>query len=186
MRMCAASRQSLPEDELIRFVLSPQGEVVPDLERKLPGRGAWVCLSRQKVHEASRKQMFSRCFEKECRVPDDLADRVGELLRRQALSYLMLARKAGEAVCGAEKVQEALARGPVKLLLHAPEASEGVCRKLNRAGQPATIVRSAFTSAELDLAFGRTNVVHAAVAAGGLADRLVLHIGRMEKYAGTQ
>jgi hypothetical protein len=186
MRMCIVTRQSLPEDELIRFVLSPDGEVVPDLARKLPGRGASVELSRQKVEEAVRKQAFRRGFESDCRVPDDLADRVGAQLRQQALSHLMLARKAGEAVSGAAKVEEALAKGPVKILLHAGEASEDGVRKINRAAQPGTVISTAFTSAEMDLAFGRANVIHAAVAAGGLASRLAYHIGRMERFEGKQ
>jgi uncharacterized protein len=186
MRQCIVTRQSLPEDELIRFVLSPDAEVVPDLARKLPGRGTWVSLSRQKVAEAVRKQLFRRGFETDCHVPDDLADRVGALLRQQALSHLMLARKAGEAVSGTAKVEEALARGPVQILFHAKEASQDGCRKIDRAAQPGTVISAAFTSAEMDLAFGRANVVHAAVASGGLASRLAHYIGRMAKYEGTQ
>ncbi len=186
MRMCIVTRQSLPEDELIRFVLSPDGEVVPDLARKLPGRGTWVLLSRGQVAEAVKKQVFRRGFESEAHAPEDLADRVGTQLRQQALSHLMLARKAGEAVSGATKVEEALSRGPVQVLLHAKEASEDGCRKINRAAQPGTVISAAFTSAEMDLAFGRANVIHAAVAAGGLASRLAYHIGRMERFEGKQ
>jgi predicted RNA-binding protein YlxR (DUF448 family) len=186
MRMCIVSRQSLPEDELIRFVLSPDGEVVPDLARKLPGRGTWVELSRLKVEEAVRKNAFRRGFEGEARAPEDLAARVGQQLRQQALSYLMLARKAGQAVSGATKVEEALKRGPVKVLLHAVEAAEDGCRKINRAALPETVISAAFTSAEMDLAFGRANVIHAAVAAGSLASRLAYHIGRMERFEGKQ
>jgi predicted RNA-binding protein YlxR (DUF448 family) len=186
MRMCIVTRQSLPEDELVRFALSPDGEVVPDLARKLPGRGTWVSLSRQAVVEAIKKQAFRRGFESECRAPEDLADRVGQQLRQQALSHLMLARKAGEAVSGATKVVAALAKGPVRILLHATEASEDGCRKINRAAQPETVISATFTSAEMDLAFGRANVIHAAVAAGGLASRLAYHIGRMERFEGKQ
>lgn len=186
MRMCIVTRQALPEDELIRFALSPDGEVAPDLARKLPGRGAWVALSRQNVAEAVQKKAFRRAFDSDCQAPEDLAERVGRLLRQQALSHLMLARKAGEAVSGAVKVEDALARGPVQILLHAREASEDGCRKINRAAQPETVISAAFTSAEMDLAFGRANVVHAAVAAGSLARRLAYHIGRMERYEGKQ
>lgn len=186
MRMCILTRQVLPEDELMRFVLSPAGEVVPDLARKLPGRGTWVKLSRAAVEESVQKQAFRRGFEGDCHVAIDLAQKVGEQLRKQALSHLMLARKAGEAVSGATKVEQALGKGPVKLLLHASEASEDGRRKLDRLAQPETVISAAFTSAEMDLAFGRTNVIHAAIAAGGLASRLVTHIGRMERYAGTE
>lgn len=186
MRMCIVSRQSLAEDRLLRFALSPGGEVVPDLARKLPGRGVWVTCSRALVNEAVQKQAFKRGFEGECRAAAELADRVGLQLRSQALSHLMLARKAGEAVAGAAKVEEALQRGPVQVLLHAAEAAEDGCRKLKRLVQPGTVVSRTFSIAEMDLAFGRSNVIHAAVAAGGLGQRLVFHIGRLEEYDATQ
>jgi predicted RNA-binding protein YlxR (DUF448 family) len=186
MRMCVVTRQSLPEDRLVRFALSPDGDVVPDLQRKLPGRGVWVSLSRAQVAEAVKKQVFRRGFETECRAADELAGRIGQQLRAQALSHLMLARKAGEAVAGMAKVEQALTRGPVLALLHAKEAAADGCRKLNRLALPDTQISDAFHGPEMDLAFGRSNVIHAAVAAGGLGERLVYHIRRLEEYDATQ
>ncbi len=181
-RSCIVTRKAGPEDELVRFVLSPDGEVVPDLQRKLPGRGCWVSLDRVVLAEAVKTRAFNRGFKGEARIPPDLADRVGLLLRQQALSHLSLARKAGEAVCGFTKVEEALQKGPVRLLLHAAEASGDGNRKLDRLKGPSTLSCGIFTSVEMDLAFGRANVIHAAVAAGGLAERLVGYLRRVAKY----
>jgi uncharacterized protein len=181
-RSCIVTRKAGPEDELLRFVLSPDGEVVPDINRKLPGRGCWVSLDRKILAEAVKTKAFSRGFKGEARVSADLPERVGILLRQQALSHLSLARKAGEAVSGYTKVEEALKKGPVRLLLHAIEGSEDGNRKLDRLKRPETLSCSLFRSDEMDLAFGRANVIHAAVAAGGLAERLVSHIQRVAKY----
>ena len=103
-------------------------------------------------------------------------------MRQQALSHLSLARKAGEAVSGFTKVEEVMKKGPVRVLFHAAEGSEDGNRKLDRLKGPTTLSCSFFKSHEMDLAFGRANVIHAAVAAGGLAERLVHYIRRVAKY----
>jgi uncharacterized protein len=181
-RSCIVTRKPGSEDELLRFVLSPDGEVVPDLNRKLPGRGCWVSLDRKTLAEAVKTKAFNRGFKGEARVSMDLPERVGILLRQQALAHLSLARKAGEAVSGYTKVEEALKKGPVRVLLHAAEGSEDGNRKLDRLKGPSTLSCSLFLTHEMDLAFGRANVIHAAVAAGGLAERLVSYIQRVAKY----
>jgi predicted RNA-binding protein YlxR (DUF448 family) len=181
-RSCIVTRKPGTEDELLRFVLSPDGEVVPDLQRKLPGRGCWVSLDRKTLAEAVKTKAFNRGFKGEAKVSTDLPERVGILLRQQALAHLSLARKAGEAVSGNTKVEEALKKGPVRVLLHAAEGSEDGIRKLDRLKGPSTLSCSLFLTDEMDLAFGRANVIHAAVAAGGLAERLVQYIQRVAKY----
>lgn len=182
--MCIVSREPGPEALRIRFARSPEGQVVPDLLRKLPGRGVWTSLDRKAVAEAVKRKAFSRGFAAECHVADDMPEQVGQLLRRQAVSHLSLARKAGEAVQGFTKVEEALRKGPVRLLFHAVEAAQDGAQKLDRLAQPGTLKCSLFRSDEMDLAFGRANVIHAAVAAGGIADRLVQMIQRMARYEG--
>lgn len=181
-RSCIVTRKAGSEDELLRFVLSPDGEVVPDLQRKLPGRGCWVSLDRKTLGEAVKTRAFNRGFKGEAKVSPDLADRVGILLRQQALSHLSLARKAGEAVSGFTKVEDALKSGPVRVLLHAVEGSEDGNRKLDRLKSPSTLSCNIFLTHEMDLAFGRENVIHAAIAAGGLAERLVYFIQRLARY----
>jgi uncharacterized protein len=181
-RSCIVTRKAGSEDELLRFVLSPDGDVVPDLQRKLPGRGCWVCLDRKTLAEAVKTKAFNRGFKGEAKVSADLPERVGILLRQQALAHLSLARKAGEAVSGFTKVEDALKKGPVRVLLHAAEGSEDGNRKLDRLKGPSTLSCNIFLTHEMDLAFARENVIHAAIAAGGLAERLVYFIQRLARY----
>ena len=181
-RMCVVTREVMDEDRLVRFVRSPAGDVVPDLARKLPGRGVWVTLERSKVAEAAAKGLFSRGFKAQSKAGEDLALRVGQLLRSQTVQHLSLGRKAGDAVTGFMKVEEALKRGPVRLLFHAAGSGEDGARKLNRLVGAKTAICGFLTPDDLDLAFGRANVVHAAVADGGLAGRLILHVARLARY----
>jgi hypothetical protein len=179
VRMCAVSREQRPIDELIRFVVSPAGEVVPDLKRKLPGRGLWLSASRQTVAEAVRRHQFSRGFKRDVRVPATLAADTENLLCRSAVEALAIAAKAGQVVAGFAKVEAALGARQAGALIHAADGARDGIRKLDalarqNAGQntdnasetPGIPVVTALTSAELDLALGRLNVVHAALLAG--------------------
>ena len=175
MRMCAVSREVKPVDELIRFVLSPQGEVVPDLKRKLPGRGLWITASRARVAEAVRRNQFSRGFKRDVRAAQTLASDTEKLLVRSAIEALAMAAKAGQVVAGFAKVEEALNGGQATALVHATDGAADGIRKLaaivrqrggNHGESPVFPVVTALTSAELDLALGRANVVHAALLAG--------------------
>ncbi len=175
MRMCAVTRQVRPIDELIRFVVSPQGEVVPDLKRKLPGRGLWVSASHQAVAEAVRRNQFSKGFKRDLRVAPTLATDTESLLVRSVIDALAMAAKAGQAVSGFSKVEGALEQRQVEALIHASDGAADGIRKLDAiARQNAGInddsrkfpVVTALTSEQLDLALGRSNVVHAALLAG--------------------
>jgi uncharacterized protein len=175
MRMCAVSREVRPVDELIRFVLSPQGEVVPDLKRKLPGRGLWITASRARVAEAVRRNQFSRGFKRDVRAAQTLASDTENLLVRSAIEALAMAAKAGQVVSGFAKVEEALAGGQAKALIHASDGAADGIRKLDaiirqRGGNHGESlvfpIVTELTSAELDLALGRANVIHAALLAG--------------------
>jgi predicted RNA-binding protein YlxR (DUF448 family) len=175
MRMCAVTRQVRPIDELIRFVVSPKGEVVPDLKRKLPGRGLWVSASHQAVAEAVRRNQFSKGFRRDLRVAPTLAADTESLLVRSVMDALAMAAKAGQAVSGFSKVKGALDQGQVEALIHACDGALDGIRKLDAiARQNAGIndesrrfpVVTVLTSAQLDLALGRSNVIHAALLAG--------------------
>ena len=179
VRMCAVSREQRPIDELIRFVVSPAGEVVPDIKRKLPGRGLWLTSSRQTVAEAVRRHQFAKGFKRDVRVAPTLASDTETLLCRSAVEALAIAAKAGQVVSGFAKVEAALRNhrngGPIAALIHATDGAEDGIRKLgavarqnagNRAETSEFPVIAALTSAELDLALGRSNVVHAALLAG--------------------
>jgi uncharacterized protein len=175
VRMCAVSREVRPIDELIRFVVSPQGEVVADLKRKLPGRGLWVSASRQAVAEAVRRNQFSRGFRRDVRAAPTLPLETENLLVRGVIEALAMAAKAGQVISGFAKVEEALGQGRVKALLHASDGAADGIRKLDaiarqRGGNPGESpdfpILSVLNSAELDLALGRSNVIHAALLAG--------------------
>src|SRR6202161_1529512 len=118
-RMCAVTRQVRPIDELIRFVVSPQGEVVPDLKRKLPGRGLWVSASRQAVAEAVRRNHFSKGFKRDVRAAATLAADTEALLVRSGVEALAMAAKAGQVVSGFSKVEGALAQRQSQTLVRA-------------------------------------------------------------------
>ena len=175
MRMCAVSREVRPIGELIRFVVSPEGEVVPDLKRKLPGRGLWVSASRRTVAEAVRRNQFSKGFKRDVRAAPTLPADTEALLVRSATEALAMAAKAGQVVSGFSKVEGALQQGQAEALIHASDGAADGIRKLDAiARQNAAIndesrefpVVMALTSEQLDLALGRSNVIHAALLAG--------------------
>ena len=179
MRMCAVTRAVRPIGELIRFVVSPQGEVIADLKRKLPGRGLWVSASRQAVAEAVRRNQFSKGFKRDVRATPSLAADTEVLLVRGVVEALAMAAKAGQVVSGFSKVEGALQQGqgqnPVSALIHASDGAADGIRKLdailrqnagNRDESREFPVVTALTSEQLDLALGRSNVIHAAVLAG--------------------
>jgi predicted RNA-binding protein YlxR (DUF448 family) len=186
-RSCALRRVRRPREELIRFVIGPDGLVVPDLKERLPGRGVWLTADADTVAEAAKRDVFSRALKTDAKVPEGLAALVEKLLSEAAQSALSLANKAGEAVFGNAKVEEALARGRVIALLHAREAAEDGCRKLDakaRAasqGSPIPSLRI-FSADELGLASGRSNVIHAALIQGGAARNVLAAASRLERY----
>lgn len=183
--MCIVTRAVKDEAELIRFVRSPDGVAVPDLARKLPGRGVWVSLDRKLLDQAIARKLLAKGFGAETTIPPDLPDTVSRILRQQALSFLSLARKAGEAVSGFMKVEDMLGRGRARLLFHGTDAKPDGCRKLDKLAEPGAVEKIVlFKIHELDLAFGRPNVVHAAVAKGGLAEKLSVAVRRIETFAG--
>ncbi|MFS8036082.1 RNA-binding protein [Xanthobacter sp. AM11] len=171
-RLCLATRRVTPVTQMLRFVVGPDGQIVPDLTRKLPGRGAWVCATRADLETALKRKAFGRAFKGKGTAAPGLADLVETLLLKDARSALSLANKAGQVVTGTTKVEAALASGAVRGLLHAADARPDGVRKLNgfarqvetAGGQPLTII-DCFSGIELDLALGRSNVVHAALLA---------------------
>lgn len=187
VRRCALTRVRRPKDDLIRFVLGPDGAVVPDLKEKLPGRGVWLTAAHDTVAEAVKRNAFARALKTQAKAAPDLADLVDRLLAEAALGAFALANKAGEVTFGHAKVEEALAKAPVLALVHAREAAEDGCRKLDgkaraaRARAPIPAVRSLGTD-ELGLASGRTNVIHAALIQGGAARRFLVAAQRLERY----
>lgn len=238
-RTCAVTRAELSPSELIRFVRGPDGNIVPDLGRRLPGRGVWLQLDRGVVETAARQNAFARSLKRQVTVPDGLADLVEHLLRRRCQEALAIANKAGVIVAGFAKVDAALDKGTVVALIHAadaavdgrgkldrklmaiaasrraaPEAEAATCAPAITTATDAAIAMAPtndsppgiataatatettapptlpivpeivtdLTSAELSLALGRENVVHAALSKGGAAQHFLIEAGRFRRY----
>lgn len=187
VRRCAVTRAHRPKDALLRFVLGPDGSIVPDLKEKLPGRGVWLTAAHDTVAEAVKRKAFGRALKTEAKAPAELADRVDRLLAEAAAGALAMANKAGGVVFGYSNVEEALAKGRVIALIHARDAAEDGCRKLDGKARGATggvgipSVR-AFSADELSLASGRANVIHAALIQGGAARKFLAAASRVERY----
>ncbi|QIR84195.1 RNA-binding protein [Paracoccus sp. AK26] len=181
-RRCIVTGEVQPKAGLIRFVAGPDGQVVPDLAEKLPGRGIWVSADRAAIQKAAAKGLFSRAAKAPVKAPEDLAEMVEAGIARRLVELVSLARKSGRAVAGFEKVKGWLAEGRAKVLL---QASDGSDRGKGKLWTP-TGGRwfGCLTASELGLSFGRDHVIHGALAAGGLTDKVILEAGRLTGLRG--
>ncbi len=189
IRTCAVTRREAPAAELIRFAAAPDGVIVPDLSAKLPGRGVWISCDRRTVADAVRTKAFARSLKREVKADTGLPDLVEALMIRRMAGALSLANKAGLALTGFSKVDKTIAHGGVLVLLHGCDGSADGMEKLDRrylamcrdAGQTPLIDRT-FAIAQLSLALGRSNVVHAALMTGGAAQNFLSEAGRLQRY----
>jgi predicted RNA-binding protein YlxR (DUF448 family)/ribosomal protein L30E len=185
-RRCIVTGEIMPDSRLVRFVLAPDSEVVPDVAAKLPGRGLWVSATRAAVGEAVEKKLFARAAKAPANASAGLADRTEKALLTRMLGDLGLARRSGALVLGFDNVLRALeSPKPPKLLIDAADGAADGKRKLYNAaharGMKPELV-TCLTSAELGLALGRENVIHAAVQPGGLAERLMFDAERLQGF----
>ncbi len=188
-RSCIVTRVKASPEALLRFALAPDGSVVPDLRAKLPGRGAWVTAEATVLAEAIKRKSFARAFKSEVMVSPDLVDMVDGLMEKDALQSLSLANKAGLVVAGASKVEAEAAARPVAALIHASDGSAdgkrkveaSVRRHLGDAADAITRVQI-FRSDQLDLALGRTNVIHAALAVGSASKGFISRSQRLNRF----
>ncbi len=195
-RTCIVTRQAYPAESLIRFVLAPDGTVVPDLKARLPGRGAWVRNSAAHVRTAMKRGLFARAFRRQVTVPADLDGQIDARLRQRALGALGMAMRAGEVVTGFAKVEALLRSGGARVLLHASDGAADGWRKLENAmtaggygpanGHPADpeavfFVRE-LSGDDLGMALGRGHVIHAAVRTGGLAKAVEQTMTRWRRF----
>ena len=176
----------MPESRLIRFAAAPDGTVVPDVAAKLPGRGLWVEASRAAIAMAVQKKLFARAAKEQVTATADLADRVEKALVARMIGDLGLARRSGALVLGFDNVlRELEGPRPPKVLIEAFDGAADGKRKLYAAAhrlELACAVIETLTSAELGLALGRENVIHAAVQPGGLAERLTFDAERLQGF----
>src|SRR3954468_735959 len=181
-RRCIATGEVRDRAGLLRFVVGPDGMIVPDIDERLPGRGLWLTPRRDIVDRAIAKRVFSRAARRQVSVPPDLADRLENLLARRVVDTLGLARRAGLAVAGFDRVGDAVRHGRAALLLCARDGAAGGRRKLAELARDLPCAE-ALAASELGAAFGRDRIVHAAVGGGKLCRRLLLDL---EKLAGLR
>ena len=176
----------MPENRLVRFVAGPDGEIVPDVAAKLPGRGIWVAASKAAIAKAVEKKLFARAAKAQVNATADLGARVEKALITRMLGDLGLARRSGRLVLGFDNVLRGLeSPKPPKALIEALDGSRDGKRKLYAAAHRLElncVVIETLSSAELGVALGRENVIHAAVQPGGLADRLILDAERLSGF----
>ena len=189
-RLCALTREVKPLAELIRFVAAPDGAIVPDIKRRLPGRGVWVTAHRAAVENAVKRNVFARSLKRAVRVDGNLAAMVEQQLESAALDALAIAHKAGRVAIGFTRTEAALTDDPVVAVLNASDgAADGVRKIAGAVARRQTgenpgeiLVVSAFTSVQLDLALGRSNVVHAAVLAGPASKGFLERYRSLERF----
>lgn len=188
-RSCAVTRTVSSRSALMRFVAGPDGQIVPDLKANLPGRGVWLTPQRAIVDEAIKRKVFSRGLKRPVEAPNDLGAQVDDLLVQAALGALGMARKAGQCLTGAGKVESALRNGSALAALHASDGAEDGLRKLGQwvhAGselsQREAPVLRAFTADQLSLALGANHVIHAAIMQGGAGRNALARVKQLLAY----
>ena len=188
-RLCVATGKVTPVDEMIRFVVSPDGVIVPDIKRRLPGRGVWVTATQAALSRAVARKAFARSLKRDVTANADLVAMTQRLLEKSALDGLAIAHKAGRVVHGFTRVETAINHDPVIAVLHAANAAMDGVRKLDavvrrrleeRAGT-ISVVRS-LTAEQMDLALGRANVVHAALLASPESNAVVARVQRLDRF----
>jgi predicted RNA-binding protein YlxR (DUF448 family) len=185
-RMCAVTRNVLPVDELLRFVHTAEGELALDLRCRLPGRGVWITAQRLCIRQAVRKNVFGRGLKISVKVPPDLENNVDAALEKAALGMLSMCNKAGCVVPGFAKVESAIERQGVLLVLHALNGAADSLRKMRaaawRTGQQNLPFLAAFTSHQMSVALGRENVIHAALLTNPVSDAAQTRIMKLVNY----
>lgn len=171
-RRCIVTKETLPKSHLIRFVMAPNGWIVPDIRNKLPGRGVWIKAEKAYIQQAIKRNLFARAFDHAVIVSPDLAQSVVNQLHLWIADLLGLAKKAGEAVAGFEKTESALKQGKVGLLIEAKDAAANGKSKLQKSVKTGTEILAPLEADALGRALGRDHAVHVAIFRGRLADKL--------------
>jgi predicted RNA-binding protein YlxR (DUF448 family) len=181
-RRCLVTRAVMSRERLVRFVVDPRGQVLPDVDERLPGRGIWLSASRDVVNKAVEKRLFGRVARQSVVVFDDLADRIEALLSRRFYDGMGLARRAGAIVMGFDQVQACLAGSRAAVLLSASDGAEDGRRKLRHLAAALPLILAGPRS-QLGAAVGRDQLVHAALLPGKLAVRALRDAERLSGFS---
>ncbi|WP_072778395.1 RNA-binding protein [Marivita hallyeonensis] len=179
-RKCIATGEVRPKSELIRFVVGPDATLVPDLAGKLPGRGIWITASKTALETAMKKNIFHRAAKTQVSVSPTLVSDIEQQLARRVVDLISLSRKSGQAVSGYEKVKDVLFKETAEVLIQAEDGSSRGKSKLSTPHYGHYI--GWLTADELGMAFGRQTVIHAALGAGGLTQRVVEEAQRLKGF----
>ena len=183
LRRCVATRESLPKERMIRFVLDPDRVLVPDLQGKLPGRGMWLSAGADVLERAVKRGAFAKAARGTVHLPPDLAARIEDGLRRRVRDLVGFARRGGQAVCGRDAVREWLQSGKAGLLVEASDGSPAERARLQ--GNRGIPVVTPLDAAALGGVFGRDQAVHVAIAPGRLADAIAAEAARLAGFGGA-
>ncbi|HEV7307735.1 RNA-binding protein [Ensifer sp.] len=193
-RTCIVTRESGAPDELIRFVAGPDGRVVADLKRQLPGRGCWVKAERALIEKAVAKKFFARALKADVKADATLADDVDRLLCEQLAGMMNMARKAAQFISGATKTEQAVRGMAALAVFHAIDAAADGVRKIDQARKAMSFVADdeteipsfrPFTGAEMEGLLGSYAFIHAAALAGQAGEGVVKRAIMLEKYRGS-
>ena len=177
-RKCIATGEVQPKSGLIRFVVGPDQQIVPDILGKLPGRGIWVSAQHETLAKTMAQGLFSRGAKQTVSVPGTLISDIESQLARRVIDLISLARKSGQAVSGYEKVKDWLSKETARVLI---QASDGSARGKSKLSTPyGGSFIGWLTADELGLAFGRQTAIHGALASGGLTSRIVEEAARLK------
>ncbi len=190
-RRCIATLESRSQSEMIRFVLSPDNVVTPDLAQRLPGRGAWTSYNRSSIDLAVQKKAFSRAFKRQVSTPEDLSGQVESLLEQRCLDLLGFAKRAGDLILGFDQARDAVRNArPACLIEAANGAADGRNKMLSllkgvHAGTDnnrTPPVIGCFTAEQLGMALGRDRVIHAVVKQGRFSQALMAELMRLGNF----
>jgi uncharacterized protein len=190
-RMCIVTRESGSPDELIRFVAAPDGSIIPDLKRQLPGRGCWVKIDRSLVDKAVAKKTFARALKADVKAADDLGETVDRLLAQQLMQMMNMARKASQFITGASKVDAAIRAGAAIAVFHSTGAADDGVRKIDQARKAWHLGMETeeeipsfrlFSESEMEGVMGQNAFIHAAVLAGQAGEGVVKRAKMLEQY----
>ena len=197
LRQCIVTRKRQDKTKLIRFVIDPQNQVVPDLKQKLPGRGVWVTAQQKHLKAVIEKQLFKKAFRKDVEVQEDLVNYIDNFLQKTVLQNLALANKAGHITCGFTKVFAAIEKKNIIALLHAHEAQPDGRQKLqkkwinscslaktHKKEELQRRIIDTFNIEQLSTVLGRPKVMHAALEESGIALKIVENFTFLKDYYG--
>ncbi|WP_169566849.1 RNA-binding protein [Sneathiella limimaris] len=180
-RKCAATGQVHPKKNLLRFAVSPDGVLVPDLSETLPGRGIWVSCQKQAIEEALKRKAFSRSAKRQVTIPEALAEQIEKALEDRCLNLLGLGKKAGLLKTGFTKVEASLKAGKAAVLIAANDGASDGKEKLQRLAKGLPLIEI-FSNAELSRTLGQENAVHVSMAPSGLTEKFLIEVSRLNGY----